>query len=346
MRTIRAAVKWWRFGAACAAFLVLGGAPSDGASQAPSRTYLVIITGSSGEPRFATSFHAQATALRSAAIDKFGIRDSLVTYLTEDPSKGPAAVTGRSTREGIALAIDGIARRAQQGDRVLLLLLGHGSAQNEESRFSIPGPDLTAPEFANLLNRLSSLTVAFINASSASGDFIKQLAGPNRVVVTATKSSNEKNESLFGQHFVAAYASDGADTDKDGRVSVLEAFVYARREVQREYEKTNRLQTEHAMLDDDGDGVGHGDPSDQGPDGRRAGAFFLANATGVSATLAADPKAAELLATRQRIQAQIDSLRAQKAMMKEDDFQRALEPLLVDLAMATQALKALEKKKP
>jgi hypothetical protein len=313
--------------------------------QSP-QSYVLIVTGASGEPRFAAAFHGQAMALRAAALNRFAIPDSAIVYLAEDVAKAPAAIRERSTREGVKKAIDGIAGRAKPGDRVLILLIGHGSTQSEEPRFSLPGPDLSAADFAALLDKLRSQTVAFVNASSASGDFIKALAAPNRIVVTATKSSHEGNETLFAQHFVAAYAAEGADVDKDGRVSLLEAFEYARREVQREYEKTNRLQTEHAMLDDDGDGVGHGDASEKGPDGLRARGFHLGMAGGTVASLANDPRAAELLATQAKVQAQVDSLRALRAGMKEEDFQRLLEPLLVKLAETTQALRALQVKKP
>jgi hypothetical protein len=326
--------------------LLLMSAPAGAAAQAPPATYVLIVTGASGEPRFAATFHAQAMALRSAALNRFGIADSAIFYLAEDKTKDPAAIRDRSTREGVEKAIGQIAGRARSGDRVLVLLIGHGSTQSEQPRFSLPGPDLSAADFAKLLDRLRSQSVAFVNASSASGDFIKALAAPNRIVVTATKSSHEGNETLFSQHFVAAYVADGADVDKDGRVSLLEAFDYARREVQREYEKTNRLQTEHAMLDDDGDGVGHGDASEKGPDGLRARSFHLAAAAGVTAALANDPRAAELLATQTRLQAQVDSLRALRSGMKEDDFQKLLEPLLLKLAETNQALRALQVKKP
>lgn len=314
------------------------------AAQGAPRTFVLIITGASGEPRFANSFHGQAMALRAAAKNRFGIPDSQIVYLAEDAAKDPGAIAARSTRDEVSKTIERIAGRAAGGDRVFVLLIGHGSTQSEQPRFSLPGPDLSAPEFAALLDRFKSQSVAFVNASSASGDFIKHLAAPNRIVVTATKSSYEGNETLFGQHFVAAYAADGADTDKDGRVSLLEAFVYARREVQREYEKTNRLQTEHAMLDDDGDGVGHADASDKGPDGLRARSFHLAPSAIAVAT--SDPRAAELLATQQRLQAQVDSLRALRSGMKEEDFQKLLEPLLLKLAETNQALRALQPRKP
>ncbi len=165
-------------------------------------------------------------------------------------------------------------------------------------------------------------------------------------MVTATKSGFEGNETLFGQHFVEAYVKDGADTDKDGRVSLLEAFLFARREVQREYEQSNRLQTEHAMLDDDGDGVGHSDAGDKGPDGLLARSFYLAPAGGVAASLANEPRARELLATQRSVQSQIDSLRRLQATMKDEDYHAALDPLLLKLAETTQALRALEAKKP
>jgi hypothetical protein len=251
-------------------------------------------------------------------------------------------ISARSTKDNVVAAVDKLVARARPGDAILILLIGHGSSQDDVSRFNLPGPDMTDAEFAKQLDRLAAWNVAFVNASSASGDFVKTLAGPKRIVITATKSGFERNESLFAGHFVAAYAKPGADTDKDGRVSLLEAFVYARRETARAYEQANKLLTEHAILDDDGDGVGHADPGDKGPDGPRARAFFLAP----SVVMAASPAAAELVATQQRVQAQIDSLRARKAQMSEEEFQKALEPLMVKFAETARALRALPSKKP
>src|SRR5690606_10600034 len=237
------------------------------------------------------AFHREATALRSAAIDRFGIPDSLIVYLAEDPARDRAVITGRSDREGVEQAFARIAARASAGDQVFILLLGHGSADNQTSRFNVPGRDLTDADFAGLLDRLREQKVAFVNASSASGDFIKRLSGPNRIVITATKSGFERNETLFGEIFVRALTGEGADIDNDGRVSLREAFSYARREVERAYESTNRLQTEHALLDDDGDGTGSDAPAAEAADGQLARSFFLAPAAGAAAALANDPRA-------------------------------------------------------
>ncbi len=338
-----AIIRWCAPVLAATALLSAGGPRAE--AQALPRTFVLIVSGASGEPAFAVQMHTQALALRTAA-SRFGVPDSLITYLAEDPAADPRVISGKSSRDGVEKAIASIAVRARAGDDVFILLLGHGSAEGDVSKFNLPGPDLTASDFAALLGRLAGETVALVNATNSSGDFVKALSGPRRVIITATRTARESNETLFGQHFVDAYAADGADTDKDGRVSLLEAFAYASREVKREYEQTNRLQTEHALLDDDGDGEGHTDASDAGPDGLVARSFFLAPAAGVSAALANDPRAVELLATQRRLQAQIDSLRAFKASMKEDDYQQALDPLLLKLAETSRALRALEPKKP
>jgi hypothetical protein len=175
---------------------------------------------------------------------------------------------------------------------------------------------------------------------------VKRLSGKNRVIVSATKSGFERTETLFAGHFVSAFVRDGADADKDGRVSLLEAFAYAKREVQREYESTNRLQTEHAMLDDDGDGTGRADPGARGPDGMVANRFFLQPAAGLTGAAASDPRVAELLASQSRLQAQLDTLRLAKGVMPEADYQKALEDLLTKISENASALRALGVRKP
>ena len=339
------ALRWCRGFRLLALTLFLGGAPRAG-GQAIPKTHVLIVTGSSGEPRFAQQFHALAMSLRAVATTKFGIPDSQIIYLAEQTTSDPRAITGRSTREAVSGAFDRIAGHASAGDAVFILLIGHGSSEGNVSRFNVPGMDMTDADFRAQLDKLSGQVVAFINAASASGDFVKTLSGKNRVIVTATKTGFERNETLFAGHFVSAYVGDGADADKDGRISLLEAFAYARREVQREYESTNRLQTEHAMLDDDGDGTGRADPGARGPDGVIANRFYLQPAAGLSAAAASDPKVAELLATQSRLQAQLDSLRLAKGVMPEKEYEKALEDLLTKIAENASTLRAMGVRKP
>ena len=343
MRMVRGAGRGLCLVGTAVVALLAGGGPRSAAAQAIPRTHLVIISGSSGEEAFAVRFHALAASLRDA-VHRFGIPDSLITWLAESTERD-RAISGRSTKEGITQALGRLASRATANDAVLILLLGHGTSDGSTSRFNVPGPDISDVEFAALLDRLSGPTVAVVNAASASGDFVKTLSERNRVVITATKSGFERNETVFGDHFVAAYAKEGADADKDGRVSLLEAFNYARREVEREYDGANKLLTEHAMLDDDGNGAGSADPGERGPDGMIAKAFYLQSGA-TSAAAAANPRVAELLATERRLQAQLDSLRLSKGVMPEADYQKALEDLLVKLSETSAELRALGVRKP
>jgi hypothetical protein len=361
------AFEGWGIRRAAAVALVLGGGPRalaglpaplrqgpplsfavsrDARASLLPQTHLLIITGVSAEPRFATELNTSAAALRDAAVTRFGLPDSLVAWLAEDPAADPRRISGKSSREGIAAMIDKIATRAQPNDRVFILLMGHGSSEGEVSRFNIPGPDLSDADFAKVLARFAAQDVVFVNATSASGGFVKTLSGPRRTIVTATKSGMERNASVFAHYFVRAYTVDGADTDKDNRVSLLEAFQYARREVQREYEQDGRILTEHAVLDDDGDGTGHADASEKGPDGLRARGVYLAASAALSSAAKNDPRAAALLAERESLQARIDSLRARKSSMKEAEYSQALEGLLLKLAETSKAIRELEAKKP
>lgn len=312
-------------------------------ARAPA-THLFLVSGVSGEKRFADAFHRWTTALAAAARDRFGIPDSLVTVLAENPARDSGRIHARSTRDNVLAALGATVKRARAGDRLVIVLFGHGNSQDDTPRLNLPGPDVTAADFARALAPARDVTVLFVNTASASGGFVPALSGENRIVVTATRSAREQNETYFPQHFVAALTSDAADMDKDGRVSVLEAFTYARREVERIFEQGNRIATEHAVLDDDGDGKGSGEASEKGPDGRRARNFFLEPLGG--GALASDPRAAALVAERRALEARLDSLRARRSAMTEEAYQRALEPLMLELAATTRALRALEARKP
>jgi hypothetical protein len=163
-------------------------------------------------------------------------------------------------------------------------------------------------------------------------------------VITATKSSFERNESVFAKHFVVALTSDGADIDKDGRVSLLEAFRYAVTETKRYYDDQGRLQTEHAQLDDDGDKKGTADIDLRvaGADGALARRIFLGGGTYASAQGANDPRLAALYKERFVLEGRVEELKKRKPTLSADAYDDALENLLVELAMKSKEIRAME----
>ena len=311
--------------------------------QGPTaRTHVVVATGVGGEPQYVDAFARLGLELTEAARARYGVPDSLVLLLTEAQRAQATRAWAVSTRENLEKALGRVAANAAVGDQVLLVLIGHGNGQGEESKFNVPGPDVSGADLARMLAPLEKQKVAVVVAASASGGFVKALSAPGRVVLTATRSPGEANESIFANHFVEALARDVADADKDGRVSMLEAFEYSRREVARVYESDNRMQTEHALLDDDGDGKGWNGAAG-GSDGRVARTFALAAAgsTAAAANVSAanDPRVAALVRQRVQLEGRVDSLRRRKAEMKAAEYEQALEALLLDLARTNQQIR-------
>ena len=327
-----------RAGRGVMAMLLAASAPVDGQA-----THVLVVSGLGGESIYQDLFHAQGSSMLDAARDRWGLTGEQVRWLAEDPARAPDRIAARSTRENVEHEIQELAGRAGAADRVLILLIGHGSESGGESKLNLPGPDLTASDLGTWLVAFPTQTVAVINTTSASGGFLPAISSERRIVVTATRSARERNLTLFGGFFVDAFTEDGADADKDERVSLLEAFSYARAEVERFYSRENRLQTEHALLDDDGDGEGTMEPGLAGGDGRLAGQFFLAaERPAVAARAADDPELAALLEKKRELEDAVVELRAKKDDMDPAAYETQLEQLLVELATTSRAIRQRE----
>jgi hypothetical protein len=318
--------------------------PSSLGAQA---THLLIVSGLGGAPQYSEQFRNWGLALVDVARKRYAMSDSDVVYLAEEGAKDPR-IGGVSTKQNVEATLARFAQRAGAGDQIVLVLIGHGSGSEADSKISLPGPDISARDLARDLGAFKTQRVAFVDLTSASGDMLPVLSAPNRVIITATKSSFERNESVFAKYFVAALTSDGADVDKDGRVSLLEAYRYALTETKRYYDDQSRLQTEHAQLDDDGDKKGTAEPelrvASADADGALARRVFLGGAGPALASAAAanDPRLAALYKERFAIEARIDDLKKRKSTLAPDAYDDALENLLVELAMKARAIRAME----
>lgn len=318
------------------AMLVTLMAPAHAAGQG----HLLVVSGLGGEARYTEWFRDWGAALVDAAVERYGMPPENVTFLAESTDLDPERVSGRSTKAEVEAAFETLARRSRPGEAVFVVLMGHGAVGGQGARINLPGPDLTAVEWAALLDRLDGRRVAFVNTASSSGAFLEAVAAPERVVVTATKSGMERNEAVFGRHFAAAFAGDGADTDKDGRVSLLEAFVYARAETAREYEDDNKLLTEHAVLDDDGDGRGAEEFTADG-EGRLARLLFLGDPAAARAGADASPELRAALGQKRNLEGRLAELRARRESMDPAAYQAALEDLLVAIAEVDEEIRRL-----
>jgi len=303
------------------------------------RAFLLIVVGLSGDPEHGELFQKWGTALAEASA-KVGVTQDRLVYLadTKEPS---GRVNGRATREEIDKALTAFSKTAAPEDVVYIVLFGHGSFDGQTARFNLPGPDITAAEFNTMIRRVPARNVVFVNSSSSSGPFVEALSAQGRTIITATRSGAEQFTTLFGGYFVEAFSSDTADADKNGRISMLEAFQYAKAEVARAYEREGLLATEHAMLDDNGDKNGSQTPAATGADGKLAAALSLGSAAD-AAPLPDDPKLRALYLERRDLERRVESLRLLKDSMPPAKYTSELERLVTDLALKTREIRRLE----
>jgi hypothetical protein len=294
-------------------------------SVARAQTSLVIVSGIGGDPKYTRAFATLSSTLAQAAHERVKLTDSSIVWLGDTSGSKMAWYKGPSTRANIEQVLGRLSDRTNANGQAVLVLIGHGSGEGADTRISLPGPDMTAADFARVLGRFGNRRVAFINLTSASGDMLEVVAAPTRVVMTATKSAFQRNESQFARYFVDAFAKDGADSDKDNRISLLEAFKYAEAETKRYYETDGKLATESAQLADAG---------------QLAARFFLA---GGAAGGSSNPRLNTLYAERSTLDDQIQALKKRKSQMTSETYDVELERLLLSLALKSREIRQLER---
>ena len=311
-------------------------------ASAQEQTHALIVVGLGGNADYRDRFHNQAVALREAFTSKHGMLSEHVTYLGERPESAPEIVTDKSTRDNVLSYLSTIAQQMGSSDRLHVILIGHGTSDQAEARFNITGPDLAPSDLQMALTGFPTQTLALVHTGSASGGFLEPLSGPNRIIITATRTQRERNATEFAQFFVEAITGESADLDKDERVSLLEAYQYAREEVIRFYEDENEILTEHAVLDDNGDGTGSEEVGLNEPDGSLAAGFQLGGISVTEEEINQDPELARLYEERRQIQARITELRVLRDAMQEEAYMAAMEELLVELALKNREIRAKE----
>lgn len=292
------------------------------ASFADPSKFAVIITGVGGDDEYSALFQKWAASLQKALIGKLGFAPANVSLLTE------SSATAKSTASEVRRVLTELKSTCKPDSSVFVFMIGHGSYDGKDAKFNLPGPDITAAEYATLFKAIPAQRLVLVNMSSASGEFVKAVSAPGRVVVTATRSGQETNAVHFPEYFIEALTSKDADADQNQRISVQEALDYARLKVEKFYKEQNRLVTEHSLLDDNGDGKGSEKP-DQGDGSLARNTFF----DSLPLQLAGgNPELKDLYAERLRLEAEVEHLKARKSQMKPDEYESELEKLLLQLA--------------
>lgn len=228
---------------------------------------------------------------RIVVVYRDGIHDDPLTFV---PS---VTVDYAATPQGINNAFAYLGSKLDANDQLFVFTTNHGGGfhvgenrnygtmdtnGDEIDMYNIDedfcyygGGTLTDDVLASKINALSVGTVIACLEPCFSGGFLKDLAGNNRVIMSAANefefswSDIWGNYDIFSFHFTSALngyeprnlidtPKVDADFDHDGKVTFLEAFQYA---------KSKDGSSEHPQYEDSGDGIGTESPTSTGTDG-------------------------------------------------------------------------------
>lgn len=293
-------------------------APAGPSTATPT---VIVVAGAPGEDGFAPDIASQVEAWSKVS--------------AQAGAKLVAIAGSETDRDKLKSALE-TETRAGTGE-LWLILIGHGTFDGKEAKLNLRGPDVSATELAAWLKPFER-PMAIIDTTSSSAPFLAKLAAPRRVIVSATRSGNENNYTRFGKFLAEALPDPKSDLDKDGQISLLESFLSASHRTEEFYKTEGRLATEHAILDDNGDGLGTPAAWFRGviatkrardgaaADGPRAHQFHLVRSA------AEQQLAPELRARRDQLEIELSALRDRKAKMNEGKYYQELEKLLLAIA--------------
>ncbi len=305
----------------------------------PEGRCVFLITGISGDPELQERYLAQMTELPLALEDSLGFPSNQIFVLFDDPAKNPDIIHYRSTRENLEKICYELSTRVGKDDLLFVFIEGHGNYEGKIYKLNLVGPDPTAEELATMLYSIPARQFIVVNVTNCSGGSLPALSQKGKVVVTATKSGMEKNLTHMGKYFVDAFKENNADVDKNGRVSILEAFSYASQKVEEYYTFQGNLQTEHPVMDDNGDAEGQSKPAPENGEGLLARTTFLDPGLPPISQGELSPEEQELARQARNLEMQIEALKYAKAEMPEADYEKKLEELFLELAQINAKLR-------
>ncbi len=298
---------------------------------AGSELKILVVVGGGGTEEFGKVFEETAALWTDAA----GRGGAAIEVIGLDP----ADEGGPVDKERLEAALAG-----ERSPELWLVFVGHGTFDQREVKFNLRGPDVTDREIASWLEAYPG-RLAVVNTASTSGSFVRALSRPGRVVITATKNEGEQSYARFGKFFAEAVSGAGeADLDNDRQVSLLEAFLHASGRVADFYKGEGRIATEHALIDDNGDGLGSRSEWYEGTTPIQTPAPEAKPDGDLAAQRVLVKNASERLLTpeqrerRDRLERQVLELRRAKASLGEADYYAKLEALLLELARLYDAV--------
>jgi len=164
---------------------------------------------------------------------------------TDLDGDGQADVSLSAAKHNVEATFNELANRLTADDRLLLYLIDHGGYDDNDGRpyLWLWGDErFYSSQLVTVIDRLQAGSVCILLGQCYSGALIADLQASGRIVTTACSATEqswscpERPYDEFVYHWTCAIAGSDenglpvhADTDGDGRVTMAEAYEYARR---------------------------------------------------------------------------------------------------------------------
>ena len=223
----------------------------------PARRHALIVVGLPGDELHGIAFQQTLNTWRQWLTEIAGVDRHDITLLSAVDEGGTGLPP---TSNNIAEAIGRLRESIGGEDGLWVFILGHGSQDGRQGFFHLPGPDLSSTQWAGLLADCKATEQVFWLTQAGSGSFLKPMSLPGRVVITATDTEGEVNETKFPRMLAEIMQAQLDARDDDSKQNspndVLELFRATAEKVRHDYDSQQLVPTEHAQLDDNGDGLG------------------------------------------------------------------------------------------
>jgi hypothetical protein len=222
----------------------------------------ILVCGLSGDAAHHKLYSETVTKLHEGLSKRLGFADVQVLFGDESQDSDADVIksAGRATREELERSVSALGAKLQAEDALWVIVVGHSHYDGKHSWLNLPGPDIQQFDFAKLFQGLSAGQQVFMLTTPTSGFYVKPLSAKGRVVVTATETDWETNETEFPHELARVLSSPPEmkefDIDHDGTITLFDLYVTVARNLAQSYLERQLLATEHPLLDDNGDGRG------------------------------------------------------------------------------------------
>lgn len=234
-------------------------------SAMPER-WLFICCGLPGDDEHRERLTSACTQLATAAESVLGVSAQHVRLLAGDEQmqndlQAVATNVGVCAKETVQTMMADLCQQVPDDGSCWVILLGHAHLYGSKSQFNILDVDFDQNDFGEWAKPLQCREQVFLITLPVSGFWTKPLRHSLRVVITATEADLEYTGTEMPYALADILAGDGEhaalkDVDADGSLTLLDLYLATNLEIHGRFTALERLQTEHASLDDNGDGRG------------------------------------------------------------------------------------------